>query len=478
MNVPASKKKGHDPGVSAGVAEGAGNYSDNVVFRAEGGHGFAAEKANHLADVLGGRKAKLVGGDNRLDGPDRVVNGLAIQSKYCRSGSKCIASCFRDGTYRYMGRNGPMLIEVPSDKHAAAVQAMEHRIRTGQVPGVSDPKQAKAIVRKGWVTYAQARNVARFGTIESLTYDAVRGVRLAGTSMGVSAAIVFAVSVRNGDDAKDALRKSCVTGLQIGSLAWVSSVLAAQLGRTGVEQGLRGTTDWAVRQLGPKATSWLANGLYGGAPIYGASAANHLSKVLRGNLAGGAVTAILLSSADLIRLFRGRMSVGQMLKNFMTTAAGIAGGSVGWMVGSAVGARIGAAIPFAGPGAGRLIGGVVGAMVFGSGAATAASGVLNRLIEDDARQMMGIIEESFGKLAHEYVLGEQDARAVIDGLLEADDLPVKLRDMYAAEDRAGFARRWLLPLVRERAGRKAHVNLPPEQAILRSLKAAASSEAD
>ena len=465
--------KGHDPGISAGVAESAGNYSDNVVFRAERGHGFAAEKANHLADVLSGRKADLVGGDNRLDGPDRMVNGLAIQTKYCRSGSKCIESCFRDGTYRYMGNNGPMLIEVPSDKHSAAVQAMEQRIRTGQVPGVSDPAQAKMIVRKGWLTYAQARNVARFGTIESLTYDAVRGVRLAGTSMGLSAAIVFAVSVRNGDNAEDALRKSCVTGLQIGSLAWVSSVLAAQLGRTGMEQGLRGTTDWAVRQLGPKVTSWLANGLYGGAPVYGASAANHLSKVLRGNLAGGGVTAILLSSADLIHLLRGRMSVGQMLKNFTTTTAGIAGGSVGWLVGLAAGARIGSVIPFAGAGVGRLIGGVVGAMAFGSGASTAANGLLNRFIEDDAKQMLEIIEKSFGLLAHEYVFGEQDTKAVIDRLLEADDLTVKLRDMYAAEDRPGFARLWLLPLVREQASKRSRVSLPSDQAILRSLKAAA-----
>ena len=111
------------------------------------------------------------------------------------------------------------------------------------------------------------------------------------------------------------------------------------------------------------------------------------------------------------------MSVGQMLKNFTTIAAGIAGGSVGWLVGSAAGARIGSAIPFAGAGVGRLIGDVVGAMAFGSGASTAASGLLNRFIEDDARQMLEIIEKSFALLAHEYVLGEQDTKAVIDRLL-------------------------------------------------------------
>ena len=106
------------------------------------------------------------------------VNGLEIQSKYCRTGAKCIQACFRDGRFRYMGSNGPMLIEVPSDNYDDAVQAMEHRIRNGQVPGVSDPGQANAIVRKGQFTYAQVKNIAQFGTIENLTYGAANEIRL------------------------------------------------------------------------------------------------------------------------------------------------------------------------------------------------------------------------------------------------------------------------------------------------------------
>ena len=59
----------------------------------EGGHGYAAEKANHLADVLLGHKASLPGG-NRRDGADRILNGLEIQSKYCKTGSRCNSSLF------------------------------------------------------------------------------------------------------------------------------------------------------------------------------------------------------------------------------------------------------------------------------------------------------------------------------------------------------------------------------------------------
>ena len=110
-----------------------------------------------------------------------------------------------------------MPIEVPSDKYKDAVQAMERRIRKGQVPGISDPADAKDLVRKGHVTYSQARNIARFGTIESLTYDAGSGVRLAVTSFGISAAVAFALAVWNGEDMEVAVRRSCMTGLRVGS---------------------------------------------------------------------------------------------------------------------------------------------------------------------------------------------------------------------------------------------------------------------
>lgn len=51
----------------------------------------------------------------------------------------------------------PMKIEVPSDKYDEAVRAMEEKIKNGQVKGVSDPNEAKNIVKKGHFTYAQAK---------------------------------------------------------------------------------------------------------------------------------------------------------------------------------------------------------------------------------------------------------------------------------------------------------------------------------
>ncbi len=161
---------------------GIGNYQmvnnqyEEEKFHAHQGHGFAAERANNLFDKFTGHDAEIVGDNNAKNGADRLVDGIYIQSKYCATGSRCINECFEEGgkgNFRYMFDGKPMQIEVPSDKYEDALRAMEEKIRRGQVEGVSNPEEAKNIVRKGHFTYAQAKNIAKAGTVESLTYHAV-----------------------------------------------------------------------------------------------------------------------------------------------------------------------------------------------------------------------------------------------------------------------------------------------------------------
>lgn len=453
-------------GTAAGVVGSSENYADNVILGASRGHGFAAEKANHLYDVMTGKDAKIVGGDNAKNGADRLVNGVNIQTKYCSSGSKGISECFEDGIFRYLNSDGsPMQIEVPSDQYDSAVQAMENRIKKGQVPGVTDPELAKEIVRKGAFTYEQVRNIAKFGTIESLTYDAVNGIKLAGTAMGISAAVSFAVSLWSGEDWEKALESSCYVGLKVGGVAWVSSIITAQLGRTGIEQGLRGTTDWVVQQMGPKAAAWIANGLRSGNSIYGAAAMNHVSKLLRGNIVTGVVTTLVISSVDFVRMFQGRCSGAQLFKNVASTASGVAGGTGGWMAGAAGGAAIGSAIPIIGTAAGGIIGGLLGAFAGGTAANAAASAILDEFIEDDAKEMLRIVERVFGELAFNYLLNNEEAESAID-TFKSNDVPDFLRDMYASSNREAFARNEFEPMIRNIAKNRKVVSLPTDKQLI------------
>ena len=462
-------------GIGAGVAGSATNYADNVSFGAQQGHGFAAEQANHLFDKISGKDARIVGGDNAKHGADRIAGGVQIQTKYLESGAKCVEKCFEGGKFKYFSGDGqPMQIEVPSDMYEGAVKAMERRINNGEVRGISDPAMARDIVRKGHFTYAQARNVARFGTVESLTYDAVNGVQLSAQAMGVSAVLSFAVSIWNGEDPEAALEQACATGIKVGGIAWAGSILAAQLGRTGVEQALRGSTDWVVKQMGPKAASMLANALRSGGSIYGAAATNHASKLLRGNIVTGIATTLVLSSADFVRMFRGRMSSAQLFKNVTTTASSVAGGTVGYAGGAAAGVALGGAIGSVIPGVGTVAGAAVGSVVGkfigtvgGSIAASeAATAVLDEFIEDDAKEMLKIVEKTFGTLCADYLLSEDEACAVLDDFRDLD-LSVVLRDMYETDDRKRHARRILLPLVKEQVKARKPIALPSNEDMAR-----------
>mgnify|MGYP004652700097 FL=1 len=71
-------------------------------FQAAQGHGYAAEQANNLYDFLTGKDAKIVGGDNAKDGPDRMVNGVNIQTKYCHDAASSVQAAFENGQCRYV----------------------------------------------------------------------------------------------------------------------------------------------------------------------------------------------------------------------------------------------------------------------------------------------------------------------------------------------------------------------------------------
>lgn len=460
------KKKGNTGAEAGGLGVGAyqtvNNQYDEEKFHARQGHGFAAERANTLYDKITGHDAKIVGDDNAKNGADRVVDGVYIQSKYCATGSRCINECFEDGgkgNFRYMIDGKPMQIEVPSDKYDDALKVMEEKIRKGQVKGVTDPEEAKNIVRKGHFTYAQAKNIAKAGTIESLTYDAVNGVIIATSAFGVTAMITLATSVWKGEDFDDAIKIATYSGIKVGGTAFVTSVIAAQLSKAGLNSALVGSSEAIVSMMGPKASAVLINAFRAGAkPIYGAAAMKSAAKLLRGNAITAGVTFVVLSSFDVANIFRGRISGKQLFKNMVGTAATVGGGTGGWLAGAAAGSAIL-------PGVGTVIGGIAGSLIGGAAAGKVSNAVVGEFIEDDADEMVKIIQDVFTDMASEYLLSNKEAEKSVDKLKDKLDGKV-LKDMFASSDRKQFARNLLTPIIEaETAKREVIHNLSSEQMI-------------
>ena len=448
---PELSEGAKNTGLANGVLMGTEKVYFEEKFHGDRGHGFAAERANDLYDRMTGKDARIVGDDNAKNGADRIVNGANIQSKYCNSGSKCVQECFEGGQFRYYNKDGsPMQIEVPSDKYDDAVKAMQNRIDKGQIRGV---KNAEDIICKGNVTYEQAKNIAKAGTIESLTYDAISGIKIGAYSGGISAAINFAVCIWNGESFEVALENSVKAGLQVGGMAWAGSIIAGQLTKAGFNTMLVPASDALVKAMGPKLSANLVNAFRDGTKIYGAAAMKSASKLLRGNVVTGLATVAIMSAGDVINIFRGRISAGQLVKNLVNTSAGVAGGLGGALVGA----------PF----------GPLGMLIAGWLASKAASGVsktiTDEMIEDDSKKMCRILEDEFQSVAFNFILNENETKKVADKLTDNLDSDT-LKDMYAADNRAQFAHNLIAEIAEPVVESRAHIYLPSTEDYIDGLK--------
>lgn len=425
-------------------------------FNASQGHGFAAEQANHLYDILTGNDATIVGGDNAKDGADRLVNGVNIQTKYCGSASQSVAAAFDNGQYRYLNPDGSLMqLEVPSDQYEAAVELMTKRIEQGQVPGVSNPNEAGNIVRRGHFTYTQAQNIAKFGTIESLTFDAVNGAIVSTSAFGITAAITFALSLWNGDRAEIALEHAAYAGLQVGGASFATTVITSQLARTGVNTALTNSTNVIVKALGTSTSTSLATALNSGANIYTATGANAATKLLRGNFVTGAVMTLVLSAKDIRNAFSGRISGKQLFKNVATIAGGMAGGTVGYVAGSII----------AGP-----IGGFVGSVAGGTLGGKAVHTVAGNFIEDDAVALVKILEDSFCQYATEYVLTKEEVEIILIDLGRVIDAECLL-NMFASFDKKAYADNLIREQIEKLIRMRSRVYIPSEQEFINGIAA-------
>lgn len=396
-------------------------------FQARQGHGYAAEQVNDGIDTLFGRDAKIVGDDNAKNGADRMVDGQFIQTKYCQDARTSVNAGFENGgqgSYRYLDKNGnPMQLEVPSDQYDEAVRCMERKIKEGKVPGVSDPKRAKDLIRKGHVTYAQAKAIAKAGTIESLTFDVAHGVVIGASALGISATITFAQAIWNGESVEKAVDQALIAGLQAGGAGFLIAVGTAQMARTGVNQVLMTPSIALVKVLPPPVRQALVNFLRTGAPIYGEAATRNLAKLMRSNVIASTVTIVVLSSGNIINYFRGRISAAQLMAEVSVLAAGIVGGYIG-------GAFLGALF---GP-----LGAIAGGMIVGSLSSSAAQKLISEFHESDAEKMIEILQDSLQQLAPGYLLNQEEGLLVVEELRKLLNAEVLLC-MFASKDQKLFA---------------------------------------
>ena len=412
-------------------------------FNSQQGHGYAAEQGNDLWDRMIGNDAKILGDDNAKNGADRLVNGKLIQTKYCQSARASIDAGFKNGQYRYLDTNGnPMQLEVPSDQYEEAVKIMAKKIEDGKVPNCNNPSKAKELVRKGNITLEQATNLAKAGTIESLSFDAINGVVIGTSAAGISATITFARALWNGEDLNSAIDNAVFIGIQAGGSAFIISLVSAQLTKTSLNTLFLEPSVELVKVLPSVVKSNLLATMRNGAPIFGSAASNNLAKLLRGNLIVAATTSLVLSSQDILNFVTGKISGKQLFKEVTTIVSGVVGTTGGATGATALIDALGLSLGPVGAAVTSIVGGIIG----GSLGTSISREILDKFIEDDSIALVRIINKRFSILAFEYLLSEEEIELSLE-VLRGCLIQRKLLEMFAAKNKELFADELILECI-------------------------------
>lgn len=440
------------------------------------GHGIYAEEAGSILDILTGEKSTVVGRDNAKNGPDKIVNAYPVQCKYCKTSYASVNSCFKSNaagvkTFRYYDLNGnPMKVEVPSDQYIQAIEYMKKNISNGQVPGVTDPNAAYDIIRKGKLSYNQALNLAKAGTVESVTYDAVTGAVTCLSALGISSIVTFAHVYWSTKDYKKAAKYAINTGLQVYGLSFAGGIIASQISRTGVTNSFRPIATHIVNNMDPKTVQEIINAfraLAGKKAIYGAAAQKSFAKFLGSNAITEGVFFIVFSVPDIYRVCNGKISGAQYVKNMLSliasftgsivSAAG-AGALLGKTVGGSINKRAGAAIGLVAGAGGGILGG------------TCVKTIGNLIHEDDSVITTRMFNAIMINLLIEYMLTDKEQDKLIDLLDNDEDALRELQQgMLKSTSQSKEIEKYLRPKFDKIVKERSHISESEEKELYENM---------
>lgn len=404
------------------------------------GHGYAAEDLNGFYDKIHGHDVQYAGRDNKLYGADRVVDGIQIQTKYCKTPRESVMAAFpqsNDGNYAYWDENGnPQRLEVPKDQYEECVEFMRQQILAGKVKKsdgnvITDPKEAENIVKSGEYTRKQAENVTKAGNIDSLKFDIETGAICAISAFGISFAINLAMTIlnrdKNGLSADDAIKLAFLQGLKNGTISMTSHIMTSQVLKSTFGRNLAAYFTLPSKQvvnfvwdseIGKKTITNLANLILHRSDLKGGAAKQVCVRFFRTNSVAQLTMFVVQSIPDTIEMLRGRISKAQFISNLVVGGSTLTGATVGAVLASKWG------------GWASLGGGIAGA----EASRWASKKITEIFHKDDSIKMQKIIKIAMIELSNDYLLQNQTEfddciRAIQeDGAIDTD----LLRCMYAA----------------------------------------------
>ena len=470
--------------IKTSIAAGAAVESSQIAIFAEhkssintpAGHGEMAEEAITVLDKLHGFDAKVIGRDNAKDGADRQIGDIFIQTKYYNSARGSLEACFNPetGQYRYMNDGKPMQLEVPKDQYQKVLEGFRKKIENGKVPGVTDPNEASNIVRKGRLTYQQAVNLTKPGTIESLSYDALTGAVTCSCALGITFVVTVFLTWRKTGDITQAIQAGASAGLQVFGISFVQHMVVSQIARTGLANSLLAPSQYVVGKLGYQASATIVNGiraLSGKSAIYGAAASKHLAKILRSNALTSVLSFAVFSIPETYNVASRKISGAQYAKNMSVLAGSIAAGAGGAIAAGVVAAKVaGAAGTAVAPGVGTVVG-IAGGFVGGAVGAKVVKVAGDVLHEDDAETLGRLFNAYVSLMIGEYLLDEVEIDCLISRLNEIKQKEFKtlFENLEKASEQECVVREFLNPHFEAVVAERTQFLLPTPECVIEAM---------
>lgn len=136
-----------------------------------------------------------------------------LKSKYNSTGERSVDACLNYGELRFTNEDGsPVLIEIPCDKYDEAISDFDDRVKEGITHKVFE---AKEILKRGSITYNQAKIIAKEGKIKGLDFFEIDGSIECDHILGVSGSIEYALGIWNGETKDEALLKSIIRATKV-----------------------------------------------------------------------------------------------------------------------------------------------------------------------------------------------------------------------------------------------------------------------
>lgn len=344
----------------------------------------------------------------------------------------------------------------------------------GQVPGITDPNEAKNIVRRGRLTYKQAVNLTKRGTIESLAYDAATGIVTCSCAFGVSFVATMFLTWINTKNIGEAIQAGATAGIQVFGISFLQHMVVSQISRTGLARTLMKPSQFVVQKLGYKASATLVNGiraLSGKAPIYGAADSKQLAKIFRSNVLTSVITLAVFSVPETYKLLSKKSSNAQYVKNMSSLAGSVLGGAGGAVAAGVVASIIaGAAGTAVAPGVGTAVG-IAGGFVGGFAGAKAADVVGNILHENDTETIGRLFNAVTSCVVNEYLLNDNEIQRFVESMNHVSQKEFKelFGNIQTNNEQESVIRVFLEPKLDEIVMNREQFSLPSDEEMDRAF---------